>query len=161
MFSNGCYAKVWDIKEGQTSTGKNTKTIRISISRKKTDTDYEQVFSGYVQLYGDALNKPVAKNDTIQLEKVGVTNNYDKEKGVTYVNYFCFDFRTQDELNAARAASGAIPVENQPDRPTTGNGAVSAPEPKENPASPVTDDGSSDDGFMNIPDGIEDELPFN
>ena len=42
-----------------------------------------------------------------------------------------------------------------------GYSAPFAPEPAPRPAGPAPGDASAGDGFMNIPDGIDEELPFN
>ena len=155
MFSNNAYAKVWKIQEVKTSNEKTKKTIQASTSKKKEDGSYETDFSGFITLVGKARDKEIAEGDRIQLLSVGVTNNYDKEKKITYTNFICFDFKTQAEINRDNAARG-----NGGDGGTTTSPAT---ETTSAPASENADPAAPDDlgGFMNIPDGIDDDLPFN
>ena len=146
MFSNNAYAKVWEVQETTNQNGTTKKTLRVSTSKKKEDGTYETDFSGFVTLVGKAKEKAVADGDRIQFLSVGVTNNYDKEKKITYTNYTCFDFKTQAEINATRNDGGASS--------TSSASQTSAP----STSAPADVDAG---GFMNIPDGIDEDLPFN
>lgn len=128
MFANNAYAKVWEVKP---SDNGKSKQVRLSTSRKKEDGSYEQDFSGFVRFVGKANELDVKADDRIQLLSVGVTNNYVKEKNVTYTNFTCFDAKIAENNGTGGSTS--------------------------TPSSPAP----SNDGFMNIPDGIDDELPFN
>lgn len=41
------------------------------------------------------------EKDRIRLGDVDVTNNYNKEKGITYTNFKIFSFETQSEINGS------------------------------------------------------------
>jgi hypothetical protein len=149
MFSNNSYAKVWEVTEKTNEkTGKTTKQMRISTSRKNDDGTYTQDFGGFVVLRGKAAEKPIADNDRIQLLNVGVTNSYDKAKDTTYTNFICFDFVTNAELDAKRENGGGN-TSNANKNASTANATPTA-----------SNDVPSDSDFINIPDGIDEELPF-
>ena len=131
MFANNAYAKVWEVKP---SDNGKSKQVRLSTSRKKEDGSYEQDFSGFVRFVGKANELDIKADDRVQLLSVGVTNNYVKEKSTTYTNYTCFDAKIAEN---------------------NGNSGTSGSTGTPNSSSPASD------GFMNIPDGIDDELPFN
>jgi hypothetical protein len=160
MLCNGCYVKVWDVINKTNSRGNEVKQLRVSNSRKNEDGSYTQEFNGFITLRGDAAKKTVNQSDSVRLMKIGVMNNYDKTTNTTYTNFLCFDLLTPDEIEKGKAARGQVDIDSQPPMPTTpGNPPASAPETKENPQTPVTNE--SDDDFMTIPDGIADEeLPF-
>lgn len=123
-FRNGAYATVWETKPGNG----NWTDVRLSISRKNRDGEYETDFSGFVRFIGDAHTGAayLGEKSRIKIGECDVTNRYDKEKKVTYTNFAVFSFEDADGGNAA----------TQP------------------PAS------TDENGFMNIPDGIDEELPF-
>lgn len=113
MFSNNAYAKVWEIKP---STSGKSKIIRISTSRKNDNGEYEQDFSGYVRLVGNANAANIKEGDRVQLLSIGVTTNYVKEKNITYTNYICFDLKVMDNNRPNTTNSynsGATPAYNQ------------------------------------------------
>lgn len=101
-FRNNAYAKVWEVKVSQP---KYT-DIRISISRKLANGKYEQDFSGYVRLIGDAHQKASDLNegDRIKILSADVSSTYSKEKNVTYYSFKVFDFENAD--GSASAPSG-------------------------------------------------------
>lgn len=104
-FRTDSYATIWSV-----DAVSDTKTrARISISRKNRQTgEYEVDFSGFVDFIGTAAAKKAAclkEKDRIKLGDVDVTNNYVKEKNITYTNFKVFSFETQDEMNGM---SGAI-----------------------------------------------------
>ena len=117
--------------EVKPSDNGKSKQVRLSTSRKKEDGSYEQDFSGFVRFVGKANELDIKADDRIQMLSVGVTNNYVKEKNTTYTNYTCFDAKIAENTGTNGSTSGT---------------SSSAP---------------ANDGFMNIPDGIDDELPFN
>lgn len=111
-FRMGSYAKCWSVEPGK---GNFTK-VRMSISRKNKDTgEYEQDFSGFVMMIGQAHAKAqkLREGDRIKLGDVDVTTTYDKARGKEYVNYKCFDYEMADGVGAAPASS-APPVDNNP-----------------------------------------------
>ena len=94
MFSNGSYAKIWEIKEIKEKYSE----IRISTSVKNKQTDkYEQDFGGFVRMVGQAHEalKYMNEGDRFKIESCGVTNKYDKEKKTTYWN--CVVFKVEAE----------------------------------------------------------------
>lgn len=113
-FRNNAFAKVWEIKPNERFTD-----LRISISRKR-DGEYVQDFSGYVRCIGDAHAKCeyLSDGDRIKITSCDVSNNYNKEKNITFYTCKVFDFENAD-----------------------GTATV-------------------DPGFVNVPDGIDAELPF-
>lgn len=123
-FRNGAYATVWETKPGNG----NWTDVRLSISRKNRDGEYETDFSGFIRFIGDAHTGAsyLGEKSRIKIGECDVTNRYDKEKKVTYTNFAVFSFEDAD-----------------------GGNAVTQP-----PAS------TDENGFMNIPDGIDEELPF-
>lgn len=85
MFANNSYAKVWEKKENR---------IRISISRKKKDSeDFTETFSGWVACYSKAAEKlaDIEAGARVQLLNVGVENSYNKETKETRYYFKCFD----------------------------------------------------------------------
>lgn len=91
-FRNGCYATVWSVEpKSDTNT-----SVKLTVSRKNKQTEkFETEFSGFVSFYGTAIAKKAAclkEGDRIKLGDVDVTNNFVKEKGVTYTNFKCFSF---------------------------------------------------------------------
>lgn len=100
-FRTGAFCKVWTVESVSNTMTKS----RISISRKnKTTGEYEQEFSGYVSFVGTAAAQKALKlkeGDRIKLGDVDVSNTYNKERGITYVNFKIFSFETQDEIDGA------------------------------------------------------------
>lgn len=89
-FRTGAYASVWEVKEGRG----NTMSVRLSISRKNKEGNYEQDFSGYCTFIGNAKAKAekLKTKERIKLGDVDVTTWFDSNKGREYVNYKVFDF---------------------------------------------------------------------
>lgn len=114
MFSNGAYAKVWEIKPTQSQ---KSKVIRISTSRKVADGQYEQDFSGFVRLVGKANQVDIKVGDSIQLVSVGVSTSYVKETQKQYTNFTCFELKVAEnnKNNAAPTPSqGQAQPQGQP-----------------------------------------------
>jgi len=140
-FRQGAYARIWSYENKG-----NYSTCRLSISRKNKNTDaYETEFTdGFVRLVGNAhqaiqgIQIDEKKGYNVKISSCDVTNVYTAPDGkVSYTpHYTIFGF---EDANT----SG----QNQGNK--TGNNANSAPK------------SGSDDEFMNIPDGIDEELPFN
>ena len=116
-FRNSAYCKCWEVRPGQ---GNFTK-VRLSTSRKNKDTgEYEQDFSGYVMMIGQAHAKSqkLKEGDRIRLGDVDVTTTYNKEQKKEYVNYKCFDFSMADDNVGQSANAGRVdanPVEGDND----------------------------------------------
>ena len=96
-FRTGSYATIWGVVESISDT--KTKA-RISISRRNKMTgEYNTDFSGFVEFIGtSAANKALTlkERDRIKLGDIDVSNKYDKEKNITYVNYKVFSFDIQN-----------------------------------------------------------------
>lgn len=110
-FRTGAFCTCWEVIPGK---GNFTK-VRMSNGRTNKDTGlYEQDFSGYVMMIGQAHAKAqkLKDRDRIRLGDVEVTTTYDKERGKEYVNYKCFDFEMADNFQGQRGAAG--PVEANP-----------------------------------------------
>jgi hypothetical protein len=105
-FRAGSYATIWSVESASDTRTK----ARISISRKNKQTgEYDTDFSGFVDFIGTAAAKKalmLKEKDRIRLGDVDVTNNYNKEKGITYTNFKIFSFETQSEINGSGGNSG-------------------------------------------------------
>lgn len=102
-FRTGAYATVWEIKQGNG----NYTDVRISTSKKDRGTDkYVTDFSGYVRLVGEAHQSAsnLQEKDRIKIGDCEVTNNYNKEKNTTYVNYAIFGY--EDVSSIGDSTSG-------------------------------------------------------
>ena len=89
-FANNSFATVWKVEAGKGNFVK----VQLSTSRKNKDGKYDTDFSGIATFIGEAKKKAesLKERDRIKLLTVSVTNQYDKEKKTTYVNYNVFDF---------------------------------------------------------------------
>lgn len=132
-FRRGAYARLWKYDDGKG----NYLTAQLSVSRKNQEGKYETAWQdSYVRLIGKAerdirgLTIP-EKGIAVKIGDCDVTNKYDKEKKTTYTNYMIFSF---DDIEVDGNASPK---------------KASAP-------NTVADEG----GYANIPDGVDDELPF-
>lgn len=130
----GGYARVWSISERNGYV-----TGNLSTSRKLKDSDrYETDFQdGYVSFFGACADKiksvdiPDRKGVGIQILSCDVKNKYDENAKRTYVNYYIFDF----EFTGTDQKSAAPATKKTPEK--------------------------KKEEFMNIPDGVDEELPFN
>lgn len=109
-FRKDAWATCWGVEvKSDTLT-----QVRISTSRKDKQTEeYVQDFSGFVAFVGTAAAKKAAslkEKDRIKLGDVEVTTKYDSDKKVTYTNFKCYNFATQDEGETISSA----PAEPQP-----------------------------------------------
>lgn len=104
-FRSNTWAKVWSIEPVRDTITK----CRISISRKDRNTgEYIQDFGGFIAFVGTAAASKAAKlkeGDSIRLGDVDVTNRYDKEREITYTNFNCYSFETNDEVEGNGATS--------------------------------------------------------
>ena len=87
LSSKGFWAKVWDIQD----KGKFT-TLKIATSKKIND-EWTKDFDGYVRAIGHAHNKAkeIKVGDSIHVTNFELTNNYVKEKNITYTNVAVFE----------------------------------------------------------------------
>lgn len=91
----GSYGTIWEVKDKGNYTD-----VRLSTSHKNKQTDtYEQDFGGYVRFIGEAHRKAssLQERDRIKFGDIEITNNYNKEKNITYTNVACFSFEMADE----------------------------------------------------------------
>ena len=108
-FRNNAYAKCWTVEEGKGNFSK----VRLSISRKNKMTgEYEQDFSGFVTMIGNAHAKcqKLKAGDRIKLGEVDVSNRYDKERNREYTDFKCFDF----EIEQSAPQTPSTPVDSNP-----------------------------------------------
>lgn len=97
-FRTDAYVTVWEVRNKG-----NYHEARITSQKKNKQTDkYEQDFSAWVRMIGTAhtLAEDLKERDKIKLGSIDVTNNYDKEKKVTYTNYCVFSFEAQNQQKA-------------------------------------------------------------
>lgn len=100
-FRKDAWATCWGVEvKSDTLT-----QVRLSTSRKDRQTgEYKQDFSGFVAFVGTAAAKKAAslkEKDRIKLGDVDVTTKYDEDKKVTYTNFKCFNFETQNDTGAS------------------------------------------------------------
>ena len=116
-FRKGAYATVWETRDGNG----NYTQARISISKKDKETgEYRTDFNGWIRLIGSAHEKAGAlkERSRIKIGECDVTNKYDKEKEVTYVNYAVFSFEDPNAESSDEVATdsdGFLKVENEGD----------------------------------------------
>ena len=109
-FRKDAWATCWSVEvKSDTMT-----QVRISTSRKdKESNEYVQDFSGFVAFVGTAAAKKAAslkEKDRIKLGDVKVTTKYDADKKVTYTNYKCYNFETQDNSAASSTTTEPQPT---------------------------------------------------
>ena len=130
----GTLATFWKVQ--RVADNGKTCDVQISVSKKnKQSGEYETDFSGFVKFCGENLVKfaqSLQEKDKIDIDSFELTNKYDKEKKVTYYNVSVFAAKKHEWDNSN--GSG-----NAPQRPSSSGG----------------------DGFMTVPDAIDEELPFN
>jgi len=112
-FRTGSYATIWSVESASDTRTK----ARISISRKNKQTgEYDTDFSGFVDFIGTAAARKaltLKEKDRIRLGDVDVTNNYNKEKNITYTNFKIFSFETQAEINSGSGGNSGFNTEPQ------------------------------------------------
>ena len=110
---------IWEIvKKNERST-----EARVSTSRKMPDGEYKTDFSGFVRFVGAAHVKAadLKPKDRIKLEAFEVSNEYDKEKKITYYHVTVFEFSLSDGTKAPASNDAA------PETPTPKATATAAP----------------------------------
>lgn len=112
-FRTGSYATIWSVESASDTRTK----ARISISRKNKQTgEYDTDFSGFVDFIGTAAARKaltLKEKDRIRLGDVDVTNNYNREKNITYTNFKIFSFETQAEINSGGDGNSGFNTEPQ------------------------------------------------
>lgn len=145
-FRSGAYAKVWSCSKGNG----NYYVADMSTSRKTQDGGYENDWSNkFVRLVGEAAEQAESINDgdSVRIGSCDVTNHYDKAKQTLYTNYVIFSFMNDDD-------NGSGNTQRSSAKKTTSNKSST----KGSKAKKVVE--ASDDEYVNIPDGIDEELPF-
>jgi len=111
-FSNGSYAKVWNVENRG-----NYHDVRISVSSKdKKSGEYKQTFGGFVRFVGKAHNqaKDLREGDRIRMDRVDVENRYDADKKTTYYNWAVFEYSLPDGNNSVDTNVGVEEDDEEP-----------------------------------------------
>lgn len=134
-FRNGAYARIWkkDKQEITYGSGQSfTKYLaQVSISRKdeKASSGYRQLFNGFCELRGDALEemkgvKIPQGGLSVKLGSVDLENQYDSAKNMTYWHPIIWSFdhddgtnETKPKFNTRNARKEAEPVSEDEDLP--------------------------------------------
>lgn len=103
-FRQGAYCSIWSVEPGK---GNFTK-VRLSVSRKNKDGQYEQDFTGFCTFISQAHAKAarLKERDRIKLGEVDVSNSYDKERKKEYTNFKVFDFEMADTAGGSAKPNG-------------------------------------------------------
>jgi len=116
-FRKDAYAKIWEVKPN--SSGKST-SVRLSISRKVGEGQYEEDFSGYVNFIATA-NVQAAKlqaGDRIKLGDIDVSSKYNSDKKERSFNFKVFSFESVDgSQGAPKKKSNPLDVVEDGDLP--------------------------------------------
>lgn len=116
-FHTGAYCSVWSVEPGKGNFSK----VRLSISRKNKDGQFEQDFSGYCTFIAQAHAKAssLKERDRIKLGDIDVSTTYDKEKQKEYVNFKVFNFEManfpNDNAQPAAPVAADTPVDGDAD----------------------------------------------
>jgi hypothetical protein len=102
MFSNGSYAKIWEVDRKEKYTD-----CKITISKKNPQGKYETDFSSKVRFLGKAHGFNPQPEQRIKILSCGTTNKFDKEKRVLYTNHFIFDYELEGNERATATPSFA------------------------------------------------------
>lgn len=98
-FRTGAWAKIWSVEPKRDTVT----SCRASVAKKNKDTGlYEQEWGGFISFLGTAAAAKAAKlkpEDSIKLGDIDVLNTYDKEGKIMYVNYNCYSFKTNNEVD--------------------------------------------------------------
>lgn len=123
--------KVWDIKSYEKYSA-----INLTSSKKWQDGNFVKDFGMYCRFIGDSHKKAkiLKQGDMITPKSIDVSVVWNKEKGCNDVNVIIWDFALIDKEGNITEITDEM-----------ANGQASAP---------------VNDGFMQIPDGFEANLPF-
>ena len=119
-FCNGHYMKLWQIKPEMTKTGKSIYKCQASTSRK-TNNGYQTDWSGWVTFIGNAVDviSTLSEKDSIKIGQCSVTNNCNKDKGITYTNYTIWECedatKREDGNNGITTVQTDVSFVNIPD----------------------------------------------
>lgn len=107
-FGQGNFAKVWKVEDGKG----NYSVAQMSTSKKnKTTGEYETDWqNNFVRLVGTANDqaKSFKEKESVKIGRCDVTNNYDKEKKITYTNYVIFNFEDANTSGGGDAKPKSI-----------------------------------------------------
>jgi len=94
-FRKDAFAKVWEVKPNQSG---NSTSVRLSISRKVSEGEYEEDFSGYVIFIATAHTRAASlkKGDRIKLGDVDVSSKYNPANKERAYNFKVFSFEMAD-----------------------------------------------------------------
>jgi len=94
-FRQGAYAKVWEVKP---RPGGKTTSVRLSVSRKVGEGQYEEDFSGYVTFIATAHSRAASlkTGDRIKLGDVDVSSKYYPEKKERAFYFKVFSYEPAD-----------------------------------------------------------------
>lgn len=95
-FRENAFAKVWKVENKG-----NYSVAEMSTSKKGKDGKYETDWSNkFVRLIGTAQKQAEKLQDgaSVKIGQCEVTNNYDKEKKITYTNYAIFNFHEDNNV---------------------------------------------------------------
>jgi hypothetical protein len=90
-FRNEAYAKVWEVRPNQ--SGRST-SVRLSISKKVGDGQYEDDFSGWVTFIATANDRAggLKSGDRIKLGDTDVSSKYNRDKKESAYSFKVFSF---------------------------------------------------------------------
>ena len=137
-------ATIFKPEEKTTTSGKLVVTANLSTGKKlqAPDADGKEYRNSNwrASFVGNAASLfkelGLQEKDRIEILSAEVETSYNKEKNQNYVNVTIFNFK-KAEYNGSSSSSNS-------------NSSTSSSSTSE----------STSDGFMNIPDGIDEELPF-
>ena len=132
-FRSGAYAKVWNCEKGNG----NYYVAEMSTSKKGQNGEYEKDWSSkFVRLIGTAAKRAesLGKGDTVRIGDCEVTNHYDNAKKTMYTNFAIFSF-----------------MDDNDDVSGIGTAQKSAKKSTKK---------ASDEEYVKVPEGIDEELPF-
>ena len=104
-FRKDAFAKIWEVKPNP--SGKST-SVRLSVSRKVAEGQYEEDFSGYVSFIATANNgaRSLKKGDRVKLGDVDVSSKYDTAKKERSFSFKVFSFEMADGSQSALKNNG-------------------------------------------------------
>ena len=105
-FRKDAYAKIWEVRPN--SSGKST-SVRLSISRKAGDGQYEEDFSGFATFIATANTQAVAikTGDRIKLGDVDVSSKYNPDKREKSFSFKVFSFEMVDASRSTAKNKGS------------------------------------------------------
>ena len=104
-FRSDAYAKIWEVKPN--TSGRST-SVRLSISKKVCDGQYEDDFSGWVTFIATANDRAAGlkSGDRIKLGDVDVSSKYNRDKKESAYSFKVFSFEMADGSQGAAKSSG-------------------------------------------------------